>query len=334
MTSATRPVARSSRSATLREVAKSRLASPRATRSSCCTLRRRARSSPPSPNWPSSVRSYSYACRNWCSSQTRLFGCRTTYDGNFVATTRSIGLPSASSRSASRQRNACVSTRVPGYHLNGTVTRSVSCPRPRSSSTSRSAKISAPPRTNGTCGAHTAILIGRARSTLAGQSHRLRRRSRRVRLAEAAFELLDLALLLVEHAQNRGVERPLVVCERLDVPPHELAKHRLHRGADAAAHTRPQPQGTIRGDRPEALGLRARCESIRRPSARIGSGAPHLLAQPLDERRHVDLLRVGNGCVDAVFGRLRHVAMVLGCPAGPFGRPAPLRLALARDRTL
>ena len=39
--------------------------------------------------------------------------------------------PSASVRSSSRQRNACVSTRSPGYHLNGTVTRSASCPRAR-----------------------------------------------------------------------------------------------------------------------------------------------------------------------------------------------------------
>ena len=73
------------------------------------------------------------------------------YEGNFVAITRSIGRPSDSSRSSRRQRNACVSTRSPGYHLNGTVTRSASWSRSRSSSTSVSAKISAPPRANGTC---------------------------------------------------------------------------------------------------------------------------------------------------------------------------------------
>src|SRR5712691_1674987 len=58
-----------------------------------------------------------------------------------------------------RQRNACVRTRTPGYHLNGTLRSSASCPRARSSSTSWSVKISTPPRANGTCGRHTAILI-------------------------------------------------------------------------------------------------------------------------------------------------------------------------------
>ena len=47
-----------------------------------------------SPNWPSSVRSSSYACRNWCTSHTTLLGWRTAYEGNFVAITRSIGRPS------------------------------------------------------------------------------------------------------------------------------------------------------------------------------------------------------------------------------------------------
>src|SRR5438067_2343911 len=48
--------------------------------------------------------------------------------------------------------------RSPGYHLYGTVTRSTSWSRARSSDTRSSAKISAPPRSKGTCGAHTAIL--------------------------------------------------------------------------------------------------------------------------------------------------------------------------------
>ncbi len=147
-----------------REIAKSLRASPSATRSRRCTARRSARPSGDSSNWPSSVRSSSYACRNWCRSQTTLFGCRTAYEGNFVAITRSIGRPSASSRSSSRQRNACVSTRSPGYHLNGTVTSSASWPRSRSSSTRRSLRISAPPRMNGTWGRQTAILMCARRS--------------------------------------------------------------------------------------------------------------------------------------------------------------------------
>ena len=47
--------------------------------------------------------------------------------------TRSIGAPVGLGRGrASRQRNACVSTRSPGYHLNGTETMSASWPRARS----------------------------------------------------------------------------------------------------------------------------------------------------------------------------------------------------------
>ena len=42
--------------------------------------------------------------------------------GTSSRSTASTGRPFASSRSSSRQRNACVSTRSPGYHLNGTVT--------------------------------------------------------------------------------------------------------------------------------------------------------------------------------------------------------------------
>src|SRR5690349_17663626 len=80
------------------------------------------------------------------------------YEGNFVAITRSIARPSASLRSSRRQRNACERTRSPGYHLYGTVTSSAWCSRSHSSETRSSAKISAPPRVNGTCGAQTAIL--------------------------------------------------------------------------------------------------------------------------------------------------------------------------------
>ena len=59
ITSASSPVERRSRSATLREVAKTFRASPSATLSSSWTLRRIARSSGDSPNWPSAVRSSS-----------------------------------------------------------------------------------------------------------------------------------------------------------------------------------------------------------------------------------------------------------------------------------
>ena len=51
--------------------------------------------------------------------------------------------------------------RAPGYHLNGIVTSSASCPRVLQLEDERLREISAPPRTNGTCGAQTAILMSR-----------------------------------------------------------------------------------------------------------------------------------------------------------------------------
>ena len=51
-----------------------------------------------------------------------------TYEGNFVAITRSTGRPCTSSRSRRRQTSDCVMTALGGYHLNGTATSSVSCP--------------------------------------------------------------------------------------------------------------------------------------------------------------------------------------------------------------
>src|SRR5713101_3360454 len=83
-TSASRPVESRSRPATIDDVVKIFFASPSVTWSKSSTFRRRARSSADSENCPSSVRSRSQACRNWCSSHTTLFGCRTAYDGNFV----------------------------------------------------------------------------------------------------------------------------------------------------------------------------------------------------------------------------------------------------------
>ena len=80
-----------------------------------------------------------------------------TLAGGMVAD--GTGELSRSVRSTSRQRNAWSSTRVPGYHLKGTVTSSASCPRSRNAATRSSAISSAPPRTNGTCGAQTATLI-------------------------------------------------------------------------------------------------------------------------------------------------------------------------------
>ena len=145
-----------------------------------------------------------------------------------------------------RQRNACVSTRAPGYHLKGTETRSASWSRARSSSTSRSVKISAPPRANGTCGRSTAILMSGACGVA----------------SSSASQTVDLLLEVVDQAKRCGVERALVVCERLDVPTHELPQNGLDRRADATSDTRAQAKRAIRRDRPEALRLGARGPTV------------------------------------------------------------------------
>ena len=92
----------------------------------------------------------------------RMAHARTT--GTSSRSTRSMRRPSPpSGRRAARAARA--SARFsPGYHLNGIVTRSASWPRARSSCVEPSAKISAPPRANGTCGRQTRILICARRS--------------------------------------------------------------------------------------------------------------------------------------------------------------------------
>ena len=133
---------------------------------------------------------------------------------------------------------------MPGYHLNGTVTSSASWSRARSSSTSVSAMISAPPRTKGTCGAQTAILMNAA--------------SARPRARDARLEVVD-------QPQRGRVEGALVVRERLDVPAHQLAQHRLRRRrrarrgrpGGAAGCGRPTPARAARPPRGRRCGRRA-----------------------------------------------------------------------------
>src|SRR4051794_4918257 len=149
-----------------------------------------------------------------------------------------MGRPSDSVRSTSRHRNAWSSTRVPGYHLNGIVTSSASCPRSPSASTRSSAISSAPPRTNGTWGAQTATLMSpsapRAGPAVGG--------------ASSGFEALDALVEVVDQLQHRVVERALIGECGLDVPPHETAQERLHRAA--LPHDRPFGR-----DGPQALSL-------------------------------------------------------------------------------
>ena len=61
-------------------------------------------------------------------------------------------------RSSRRHAAACANSSSGGYHLKGTLTRSVSYPCSRSWATSSRTSDSAPPRTNGTCASQTRIL--------------------------------------------------------------------------------------------------------------------------------------------------------------------------------
>src|SRR5688572_30188474 len=180
----------------------------------------------------------------------------------------SIRRPSASSRSSIRQRNACVRTRAPGYHLNGTETRSASWPRARSSSTSSSVKISAPPRAKGTCGRRTAIRMCLA--VLRGAE-----------LRQLALELRDALLQVVDQAERGGVEGPLVVGERLDVPAHHLLEDGLDGRAEPTPDAGPEAERAVGRHRPEALGLGARRAAVVRLPGRpgVGPGATDLLPE-------------------------------------------------------
>src|SRR5262245_35940129 len=218
----------------------------------------------------------------------------------------SMRRPSASSRSSIRQRNAWVSTRVPGYHLKGTETRSASCPRARSSSTSRSVKISAPPRANGTCGLHTAIL------TLAPLEASSEALASRARLAAHRLELglqpVDLLLEVVDEPKRRRVERPLVVRQRLDIPAHELAEDGLDRRADAAADARPEPQRAVRRDGPQTLRLRtghAALLLVAGACTRVRARAAYFFTKRAEELFDVDRCSRRNPCRIAVFGVIR-----------------------------
>ena len=52
------------------------------------------------------------------------------------------------------------------------------------------------------------------------------------------LEPVDLLLQVVDEAKRSGVERALVIRERLDVPTHRLPENRLDRRSDPATHAR------------------------------------------------------------------------------------------------
>ena len=161
------------------------------------------------------------------ASQTTLFGWRTQYDGNFVAITRSIGRPSASVRSSSRQRNAWSSTRVPGYHLYGIAHRLGLVPA--------SAQL-----VDELVGHHLGPAVDERHLRPADRdSHCLGCSSRAMRSSRSSISLSDGV-----------VERALVGERRLDVPAHEAAQEELDRPAPCRrSAARPRPPTAARPGR-------------------------------------------------------------------------------------
>ena len=109
------------------------------------------------------------------------------------------------------------------------------------------------------------------------------------------------------------VERPLVVGERLDVPAHQLAQHRLDGRAEPPADAGPQTQGPVRRDGPQPLRLRPGRQPVAllRPAsgARVGARAADLLTQGREERLDIDVLRRRKAVVRRL---VRHRASVAG----------------------
>ena len=141
---------------------------------------------------------------------------------------------------------------------------------------------------------------------------------------------------VVDQPQRDRVERALVVGDRLDVPAHQLAQHRLDGRAEPAADTGPQPQRAVGRDRPEPLGLVAERAPVgrRRATARIGARAAHLLAQPLEQRGDVNgpigLADLRNPCRILGFLAVRgHPGILAPASAGTTTRIARVRVGLS-----
>ena len=114
---------------------------------------------------------------------------------------------------------------------------------------------------------------------------------RLARRLELGLETIDLLLEVVDQPERRGVERALVVGERLDVPAHELAENGLDGCPEAAADSGTEAQRAICGDRPQPLGLGARDAPlvlVAATRARIGAGSADLLAKRPEELLDVD----------------------------------------------
>ena len=111
-------------------------------------------------------------------------------------------------------------------------------------------------------------------------------------MRQLALELRDALLEVVDQAERGGVERPLVVRERLDVPAHQLLEDRLDGRAETTPDAGPEAERTVGRHRPETLGLGASREAVVRLAGRprVGPGTTDLLPERREQRVDVDLL--------------------------------------------
>ena len=203
-------------------------------------------------------------------------GCRTAYDGNFVAITASIGRPFASSRSSSRQRNACVSTLLARIPLvrHGDELRLV---------TVLAQRLHEPVRED-----LGAAALERHLRHADGEPHGRSRSSSSTR-RESSSTSRSSASLTIRCSAKAGSTYQRI----------ELAQHALDLERDPALRARPALERLVGADRPEPLGEAAH----RRRVAGIAVDRPlQLLVDPVDVSRLVQL-------------RLRHPArsLVSGC---------------------
>jgi hypothetical protein len=142
---------------------------------------------------------------------------------------------------------------------------------------------------------------------------------------ELGLKAIHLFLEVVDQPERSRVERALVVCERLDVPAHELAQDRLDRRPDATAHAWPEPKRAISRHRPQALGLGPSDAPVvlaADPGARIGSRSPHLFAERPEELLDVDGALRRNPCRIAIFGVVSgHRGILAGAQEGGMAWP-------------
>ena len=137
-------------------------------------------------------------------------------------------------------------------------------------------------------------------------------------LLQLGLELRDPRLEVVDQPQRGRVEGALVVGERLDVPAHQLAQHRLRGRAETAADAGAEAQRAVGRDRPEPLGLGARGAAGRPRRPRSPGAAPERRTsslQLLEERRQIGFPLRRNPCKIAIFSGRRRASD--DCTGGP-----------------